>query len=328
MPVDGRPTISATIGAYQAECYIAETLESILGQTLPPDEVIVVDDGSTDGTAAELARFGSQIRVVRQENRGCAAAFNTAFREASCDYVAECGADDIWEPDKLERQVEALVAHPEIDIIFCAARVFGAYDGCWGMPEQEARAGVLESRSFARTMYRRNAVCPSTTLTRRRVYERLGPFLEHTATEDYEYWMCALRGGAVFYYDPRMLVRYRRHDRNASSNHLGMARTDLLVHTWYAELARSRPLTRRVLARDNFVIGRLLRDADRSEEAREAFAASLRHWPTPRALAWLALMWAPERQRATLAEATIALKRAGAHAISRKRDHAGARAQS
>ncbi len=310
MPDKPGPSITVAVGAYQAERFIAETLESILSQTHPPDEVLVIDDGSTDGTARELERFAGRIRVVRQPNGGCAAAFNTAFREASCDFVAECGADDIWEPHKLARQVEALTAHPEIDIAFSAARVFGNTEGRWGMPAAEQRGGIMDRCTFAREMYRTNPVCPSTMLIRRSLYERLGPFAEDIATEDYEYWMRALRGGAVFYYDPAMLVRYRRHGANASSNHLAMRQTDLLVHGWYADLAGSPSLVRKVLAHDHFVLGRLLRDQDRAREARAAFLTSLRHRLSLRALAWVLVLSAPDRHRRLLADRAIAVKRA------------------
>src|SRR2546423_1499605 len=108
-----RPSISVVVPAYNAELYIAQTLEGILSQTLPPDEVIVVDDGSTDATLDELARFRGEVKIVNQTNRGTAGAHNTGFRMAGGDYVARCDADDIWAPTKLERQSEALVTHPE-----------------------------------------------------------------------------------------------------------------------------------------------------------------------------------------------------------------------
>ncbi len=305
------PSITVAIPAYQAERFIAETLESILAQTHAPDEVIVVDDGSTDGTARELERFGDRIRVIRRPNGGCAAAFNTAFRAARCEFVAECGADDLWEPYKLERQVQALRAHPEVDIAFGAARVFGTADGCWGMPNSEQLdAGILDRRDFARTMYRLNPVCPSTLLIRRNLYERLGPFAEDIGTEDYEYWMRSLRGGAVFYYDPETLVRYRRHDANASSNHLSMRQADLLVHRWYAEVVEDPALVREVLAGDYFALGRILRDQDRAREARRAFVASLRQRPTLRALAWALLVSVPSRHHDKLANRVVSVKRA------------------
>jgi glycosyltransferase involved in cell wall biosynthesis len=305
------PSITVAIPAYQAERFIAETLESILAQTHAPDEVIVVDDGSTDGTARELERFGDRIRVIRRPNGGCAASFNTAFRAARCEFVAECGADDIWEPYKLERQLEALTAHPEIDIAFGAARVFGTAHGCWGMPSSESLdAGILDRRSFARTMYRLNPICPSTLLIRRSLYERLGPFVEDIGTEDYEYWMRSLRGGAVFYYDPETLVRYRRHDANASSNHLSMRQADLLVHRWYADEVEDPALVREVLAGDYFALGRILRNQDRPRAARRAFVASLHQRPTLRALTWALLVSVPERHHDRLANRVISVKRA------------------
>lgn len=305
------PSITVAIPAYQAERFIAETLESILAQTRAPDEIIVIDDGSTDGTVQELERFGDRIRIMRRPNGGCAAALNTAFRAASCDFVAECGADDIWEPHKLERQIAALRAHPQIDIAFSAARVFGARQGCWGMPDSESLdAGMLDRSSFARTMYRLNPICPSTLLIRRSLYGRLGPFAEDIGTEDYEYWMRSLRGGAIFYYDPEMLVRYRRHDSNASSNHLSMRQADLLVHRWYADEVEDNALVREVLAGDYFALGRILRNQHRTREARTAFVASLRQRPTLRALAWALLVSVPERHHDRLANRVISVKRA------------------
>lgn len=304
-------SITVAIPAYQAERFIAETLESILAQTHAPDEVLVVDDGSTDGTVRELERFGDAIRVIRQPNGGCASTFNTAFKAAHGEYVAECGADDIWEPHKLERQVAALRAHPEIDIAFSAARVFGARQGCWGMPDSPSMvAGILDRRSFARTMYTLNRICPSTLLIRRSLYQRLGAFAEHIGTEDYEYWMRSLEGGAIFYYDPEMLVRYRRHDANASSNHLSMRQADLYVHRRYAREVEDPALVREVLAGDHFALGRILRNEGRAREARAAFVASLRQRLTPRALAWALLVSVPARHHDRLANRVISIKRA------------------
>jgi glycosyltransferase involved in cell wall biosynthesis len=306
-----RPSITVVVAAYQAEQWIGETLESILGQTHPADEVIVVDDGSTDGTARELERFAEKIRVIRRTNGGCSAAFNTGFQAAQGDYVAECGSDDIWEPEKLERQVTALEAHPEVDIIFCAARLFGNQEGQWAMPPEDSSVGVLDRRQFGLTLFRVNPVCPSTTLTRRSLYEQLAPFAERDelGTEDYDFWMRSQRAGAIFYYDPRMLVRHRRHESNASSNHLVMKRADLHVHTRDMDLIDDRSLVQKVLARDYFVIGWLLQDQGSSREARSAFVASLRHKPSLRALAWVLVLSAPERHRRTIGDRVVSFKR-------------------
>ena len=253
------PSISTVVTVYNAERYIGEALASILSQTRPPEEVVVVDDGSTDGTPAELARFRGEIRLIRQENGGHAAALNRGMSAARGDFLAKCDADDTWEPRKLERQADAVGAHPEIDIAFAAARVFGDREGFWRTPDGRARqAGILTPRPFARTVFRGNPVCPSTTLIRRGLFESLGPFLEHRlVVEDYEYWMRALTAGAVFFYDPAVLVNHRRHDSNVSSDALALQRSDLLVREWNAELPRSRTLVRRARSRDLFHIARV-----------------------------------------------------------------------
>src|SRR5215207_1519597 len=125
-PADGDgPTISVVVPAYNEERHIAEALDSVLAQTRSPLEVIVVDDGSTDGTLAVVDRYRERVRVVQQENRGCPGAFDTGFREAKGEFVALCPADDVWESEKLEWQQDALRQQPELDVVFGAARRFG-----------------------------------------------------------------------------------------------------------------------------------------------------------------------------------------------------------
>ncbi len=195
------PTITAMVRVHNAEEYIGESLTAILSQTRPPDEVLVIDDGSTDGTPDELKRFGGDIRVVRQANSGYAGAFNRGFGEACGDYIATCDADDVWEADKLERQAQALLDHPEIDFAFTGARFFGLAEG----PRAPyPGAGLLEPRVLAWRLYCANSVCTSSTLIRRSLFERLGPFEDRAAPcEDYDYWLRALTAGAVSFYDPR-----------------------------------------------------------------------------------------------------------------------------
>jgi glycosyltransferase involved in cell wall biosynthesis len=301
------PLISVVVPAYNAAEYIAESLTAVLSQTRSPDEVIVVDDGSTDATPRELERFGFEIRVVRQENRGHPGAYNRGFAEARGDYVARCDADDIWEPAKLERQIEALATHPEIDIAFGGARIFGLSEGHSTPPAAE---GLLGHREFAQTLYRGNLVCASTTLIRRRLYREIGPFRERLPCEDYDYWLRALKAGAVFFYDAEVLARYRRHEHQITHDLLRMQRAAHLVHGWHADVVDDRQLVRTVLARDMTAIGRLLVDEDWLRQARTAFVASLRHRPTSRGLAWALVLSAPERYRRTLIDALISRKRA------------------
>jgi glycosyltransferase involved in cell wall biosynthesis len=100
--------ISVIIPAYNAAKTIGETIDSALGQTLPPDEIIVVDDGSTDGTGDHPILAAPSVRVVRQDNAGTAAALNCGLAEANGDLIAFLDADDLWIAEKLEWQVAVL----------------------------------------------------------------------------------------------------------------------------------------------------------------------------------------------------------------------------
>jgi glycosyltransferase involved in cell wall biosynthesis len=300
------PSISVVVTVYNGEEYVVDALTSILGQTHRADEVIVVDDGSTDGTQRELERFAGDIRVIAQANQGHAGALNRGYAEARCDYVAKCDADDIWDPDKLGRQVQALVDHPEIDVAFRGARNFGLADDEWVPAPGE---GLLDAHELVRALYRTNLVCATSTLIRRETFERLGPFDVSVPCEDYDYWLRALAAGATFFYDPRALVRCRKHALGATHNLLRMRRGAHLVRQRHAELVGDERLVRRVLAGDLSTIARLLVDDDRPREARATFVASLRRRPTAFALAWLALLAAPTRFHATLIGTSRSIKR-------------------
>jgi glycosyltransferase involved in cell wall biosynthesis len=313
MSNESQPTISAVVAAYQAERWIAEALDAILGQTRPPDEVIVVDDGSTDGTAQVLERFADRVRIVRQPNGGCPAAFNTAFREATGDFVALCGSDDVWESHKLEWQLEAIQRHPEVDVLCGDARLFGRVDGAYAQPPG---TGVLDSAALTEALYRANVICAPSVVIRRSLFEQLGPFVENFGADDYEYWMRCLRAGARFYYDPRPLLGWRQHDDNLSSKEIWMLECSYEVRRRYADDVANRAVVHEMLAADLFKIGRTRVDEGRPRDARRAFAHSLRHasgaGPSAnvRALTWVAVLSLPDAARERAGRALVGLSRA------------------
>lgn len=296
-----QPTISAVMRVYNGERYIEAALESVLAQSRPADEVIVVDDGSTDGTAAVLDRFSGQVRVVKQANSGYVAAMNRCFALARCSHVAICDADDIWEPQKLERQAQAVAIHPQIDIAFSGISVFGALVESRGLhTAADASLGMLDGRRLARSLYRENVICPSSTLIRRGLYEQLGPFNERLASEDYDYWMRALRADAAFYYDPARLTRYRTHAHQLTRDALRTRQAMLEVHELHADLIGDRAIVDPVLRDDFFKIGRYMVEEGRDQEARLAFRDCLRHGrrdpmrsANARAAIWMAILGMP-----------------------------------
>ncbi|HYG77910.1 MAG TPA: glycosyltransferase family A protein [Planctomycetota bacterium] len=112
-----RPDVSVVIPTYNYGRYIGEAVESALRQTLPPLEIIVVDDGSTDNTQSELRSFAGRITYHRQENSGVSAARNRGIRAARGEWIAMLDADDIWRPEKLALQMQCALNYPEVVLI-------------------------------------------------------------------------------------------------------------------------------------------------------------------------------------------------------------------
>ena len=118
--------ISAVIHTYNRRDLLAETLDAVFSQTRPLDEVLVVDDGSTDGTSNFIRdRYGDRIRLINRENGGCEAAREHGVREASGDWVALCDSDDIWRENHIQRLCELHQAYPEADLLFTNFEEFG-----------------------------------------------------------------------------------------------------------------------------------------------------------------------------------------------------------
>jgi glycosyltransferase involved in cell wall biosynthesis len=112
-----RVPISVVIPAYNASAYIVEAIESVLAQTIAPAEIIVVDDGSTDNTAAVLEPYAARIRYIFQDNAGVSAARNRAIEAANGDFIAFLDADDIWHPQKLEFQMDVFSKIPALGLL-------------------------------------------------------------------------------------------------------------------------------------------------------------------------------------------------------------------
>lgn len=136
---------SVVIPAYNAAATIREAIESIRGQTIPAHEIIVVDDGSTDGTAADARATGGPITVVSQDNRGPGAATSVGMSRVETPFVATLDADDLWLPSKIARQAEYFASNAGLAGVFSLARLFAD-----GEPPASDGAGAIR-RLWTRT---------------------------------------------------------------------------------------------------------------------------------------------------------------------------------
>ena len=174
-------TISVIIPAWNRAREVCRAIDSALAQTLPPLEVIVVDDGSTDETPEVLARYGDRIRVVRQSNQGVAAARNAGIAVARGELLAFLDSDDVWLPRKLELQVARLDADPELGLVHCGVDFEGIGVNLDGMEGSVATEMLRLERSVIVTH-------GSGVMVPRRVVEEVGRFdARMRVSEDWDF---------------------------------------------------------------------------------------------------------------------------------------------
>jgi glycosyltransferase involved in cell wall biosynthesis len=201
----GEPLISCIIPVYNGEHYLREAIDSILAQTYRPFEIIVADDGSTDGTAAVIAACGNQVRYLSQANRGPAAARSLGLRAALGDFVAFLDADDLWHPVKLARQMVEFEKQPEMDLCFACYRHFWMPD----LAEEEER---FRDHPVSGPQ---SAWHIGTLLARRAAFKKFGHFNEHAREFENMIWFLRAGGeGAVIRLLPDILMDRRFHPDN------------------------------------------------------------------------------------------------------------------
>lgn len=183
--------VSAIIPTYNRSTILPRALESVLAQTRPPDEVIVVDDGSTDDTGEMLhARFaeafGGRLRYVRQANGGVSSARNHGMRVARGDFLAFLDSDDTWLPDKTQRQADWLAAHPDYGVVLCDVE---RTDDALRRIDIFHRRDVIPADGWVlRWLLHNPSLVPVSVMMRRAVFEDVGGFDERLRTaEDIEY---------------------------------------------------------------------------------------------------------------------------------------------
>ena len=203
--------ISVVIPTFNRRTLVERAIRSVLGQTHPVDDIIVVDDGSTDGTAESLAAaFGDRIRCVRQENRGVSAARNRGLALARGRYVTLLDSDDEWMPEKTRLQWEWMESHPDIGMVLCdVIRRFP--DGSSEIFHRRTMLPV-DGRILEHVLLEPTLV-PASVMMRREVVQQAGGFDETLATaEDLDYHLkIAARTGIAVIEQP-LVQALRGHD--------------------------------------------------------------------------------------------------------------------
>ena len=210
------PSFSVLIRTYQSADSVGEAVESALGQTVPPFEVVVYDDGSTDGTGDALRPYGDRIHYLRRENAGAAAAFDGGVEAASGDFVVVLDADDVFEPERIEALSELATARPDLDIVTTDAawesegRVVGRFNGPANPFEVENQRTAILERCFI--------VAPA--VRRSSVLRVGGQDTQLQVSADWDCWIRMILGGSKAGSVDEPLLRYRLREGSVSSERL------------------------------------------------------------------------------------------------------------
>lgn len=212
------PDVSCVISAFNAERFLAEAIESVLNQTHRSLELIVIDDGSTDGTAQLAAGYGDRLVLIRQANEGCHGARNAGVRSARGRFVAFLDADDVWLPRKLELQLRRFAEKPSTHL--CVTH----FQNFW-TPELAQEAERYRDHPLGKPL---SGYLAQTLLAHRSAFDAFGEFGAPGRGGDTMWFERASQGGAVIEVLPEVLVRRRVHGRNMSQE--GPLAVDDLFH--------------------------------------------------------------------------------------------------
>ena len=214
---DAGPAIAFVIPLYKGAQFIRAALDSILNQSLPAAEIIVVDDGSPDDSGAIASSYGEPVRVIRQENAGVAAARNRGVAECRSDWIAFLDQDDLCERDRLLRTREAILEHPSALWVYSD---YTRHDATTG-ERRYVRTPVPEE--YARIVRFKCHVMPSLSTINRRALTDLGGFAPSRELRGGDDWVLAMRfmrrhGPAAFVHISGALSTYTVHDSNVSGD--------------------------------------------------------------------------------------------------------------
>lgn len=191
------PLVSVIVPAYNCFDTISETLDSLFQQDYSNIEIIVVNDGSKDNTLELLKTYGDRILLINQTNTGASGARNHGIQVSRGDYISFCDADDLWALHKVREQVNYLIDHPDVGMVYSNWRVWTPdVDGCFIVPEDFnlSQYGQEIDQVNSGWIYHKlllDCIClTSTVMFRKKIIDRIGLFNSQLwSGEDYDYWL-------------------------------------------------------------------------------------------------------------------------------------------
>jgi glycosyltransferase involved in cell wall biosynthesis len=213
-------TIAVIIPTFNRCALVERAISSVLKQTRPADEIVVIDDGSTDGTGDMIQKKYPQISYVQQENKGVSAARNTGIKQVKNDWIAFLDSDDMWLPRKLEYQQKALIQNPEY--LICHTNEIWIRSGKRVNPLNKHRkyGGYIFDKCLPICV-----ISPSSVMLHRSVFERFGNFdPDLPVCEDYDLWLRLCAFLPVLYLETPLITKYGGHADQLSRSTWGIDR--------------------------------------------------------------------------------------------------------
>ena len=251
IPSSTDKNISVAIATYNRAHIVTDTLGHILNQTRPPNEIVVVDDGSTDDTQAVVENLDPRIRYIKVQNGGPGAALKIAIEHCAGDWITVCDDDDKWRPDHLERRLKLLDTFPEADFTFSNFTSFGpdarpGFNQFEAMPQawwdDFAAANEEGFQWLGKDLLGKfldfNPVFPTSICFSRSLYARCGgidPQYSRLGCWDAHFiWRCVLHGSVAC--DRKITVETRKHGANFSKkrSRVCLERVQMLESAWHA----------------------------------------------------------------------------------------------
>lgn len=199
--------VSVIIPCYNQGQYLQEAVDSVLASTYKNIEIIVVDDGSTQGTKFLKTFVAEKTKIIHQENQGVAQARNNGIKVANGKYILPLDSDDKIYPTYIEKAVKVIEDNNKIGIVYCGAEFFGAVKGKWELPEYKFPDILAGNLIFNTAMYKKAD------------WELCGGYKKEMiyGFEDWEFWINLIERGAEVYKIPEVLFLYRQHNMSRSS---------------------------------------------------------------------------------------------------------------